>query len=58
MKILTNTNDLNVVLNTEQDFKTDLGWQENLAQFEDEVLKDIINPFELSYHQQECILRW
>lgn len=44
MKILTNTNDLNIVLNTEQDFKTDLGWQENLAQFEDEVLKDIINP--------------
>jgi len=44
MKILSNTNDLNIVLNTEQDFKTDLGWQENLAQFEDEVLKDIINP--------------
>ena len=44
MKILTNTNDLNIVLNTEQDFKTDLGWQENLAQFEDEILKDIINP--------------
>ena len=44
MKILTNTNDLNIVLNTEQDFKTDLGWQENLTQFEDEILKDIINP--------------
>ena len=44
MKILSNTNDLNIVLNTEQDFKTDLGWQENLAQFEDEILKDIINP--------------
>ena len=44
MKILSNTNDLNIVFNTEQDFKTDLGWQDNLAQFEDEVLKDIINP--------------
>lgn len=44
MKILSNTNDLNIVLNSEQDFKTDLGWQENLAQFEDEILKDIINP--------------
>jgi hypothetical protein len=44
MKILSNTNDLNIVFNGEQDFKTDLGWQENLAQFEDEVLKDIINP--------------
>ena len=44
MKILSNTNDLNIVLNSEQDFKTDLGWQENLVQFEDEILKDIINP--------------
>ena len=44
MKILSNTNDLNIVLNSEQDFRTDLGWQENLAQFEDEILKDIINP--------------
>lgn len=44
MKILQNTNDLNIVINSEQNFQTDLGWQDNLTQFEDEVLKDIINP--------------
>jgi hypothetical protein len=44
MKILQNTNDLNIVINSEQNFQTDLGWQDNLVQFEDEVLKDIINP--------------
>lgn len=46
MKILQNTNDLNIVINSEQNFQTDLGWQDNLVQFEDEVLKDIINPAE------------
>lgn len=44
MKIVKNNSDLNVILDTEQDFKTDLGWQDNLTQFENEVLKDIINP--------------
>ncbi len=44
MKLTRNTNDRNIIINTEQDFQTDLGWQENLMQFEDEVLKDIINP--------------
>jgi hypothetical protein len=44
MKILANQNDLNIVINGEQVLRTDLGWQDNLAQFEDEVLKDIINP--------------
>ena len=46
MKLTRNTNDRNIIINTEQDFQTDLGWQENLTQFEDEVLKDIINPVE------------
>ena len=44
MKILANQNDLNIVINGEQVLRTDLGWQDSLAQFEDEVLKDIINP--------------
>ena len=44
MKILANQNDLNIVINSEQVLRTDLGWQDNLVQFEDEVLKDIINP--------------
>jgi hypothetical protein len=44
MEILKNSNNLNIVVNSEQNFRTDLGWQDNLADFEDEVLKDIINP--------------
>lgn len=44
MEILKNSNNLKVVINTEQNLRTDLGWQDNLAQFENEVLKDIINP--------------
>jgi hypothetical protein len=36
--------DQNLVINTEQDFQTDLGWESNLMLFEEEVLKDIINP--------------
>ena len=44
MKVVVNQNDLNIVLNSEQVFRTDLGWQDNLAQFENEVLRDIINP--------------
>ena len=30
MEILKNDNNLNIIVNTEQNFKTDLGWQENL----------------------------
>ena len=34
------------MLNTETDFQTNLGWEESLAEFETEVLSDIINPVE------------
>lgn len=44
MEILKNNTNLNIVINTEQNFKTDLGWEENFADFEMEVLGDIINP--------------
>lgn len=44
MKIIRNNNTKNIVLNSEQNFKLDLGWQENLADFKDEVLDSIINP--------------
>ena len=44
MEILKNNTDLNFVINTEQNFKTDLGWSENFVEFEKEVLEDIINP--------------
>lgn len=46
MQILRKNEDLNLVLNHETDFQTNLGWQENLAQLEDEILSDIINPTE------------
>jgi hypothetical protein len=44
MEILKNNTNLNIVINTEQNFRTDLGWEENFADFEKEVLEDIINP--------------
>jgi hypothetical protein len=46
MIIRRQTTDQSLVINTEQDFQTDLGWEDNLMQFEEEVLKDIVNPIE------------
>jgi len=46
MKILRKDTDLNILLNTETDFQTNLGWEENLKEFETEILSDIINPIE------------
>lgn len=37
------TNGLSITLNTEQDFKLDLGWQDNMDQFEEEVIDQILN---------------
>ena len=33
-----------IILNTETDFQTDLGWEDNMMDFETEVLNEIINP--------------
>ena len=44
MQILRKNIDQKILINGEQDFKLDLGWQDNMAEFENEVLKDIINP--------------
>lgn len=46
MEILRKNEDLSIVINKEQDFQTNLGWQDNMVQFEDEVLSTIINPIE------------
>jgi len=46
MKIRFNQNNKNLLINKEQNFKTDAGWDENFQSYEDEVLKDIINPVE------------
>ena len=36
--------DINIIINAEQKFQTNLGWDENILQFEEEILSDIINP--------------
>jgi len=46
MKILSSTNDLTISMNMEQDFKTDLGWEEGALQMEEQILSEIINPIE------------
>jgi hypothetical protein len=46
MEILRKTTNQNIILNTEQTFKTDLGWTENAQVLEREILYDIINPTE------------
>ena len=46
MKIVRNYVDNNIVINTETDIQTNAGWEENLQEFETEVLKEIINPIE------------
>lgn len=44
MKILRKTVDQNIILNSEDTFRTDLGWQEGAEEMEREVLESIINP--------------
>ena len=46
MEILKGNGNINLLLNTETDFLQNLGSEENLQQFEGEVLRDIINPIE------------
>jgi hypothetical protein len=44
MKILRKNIDQNIILNSEDTFKTDLGWQDNAEEMEKELLENIINP--------------
>lgn len=44
MKILQNNTDRTILINSETNFGTDLGWEENFQEFEQETLKQIINP--------------
>jgi hypothetical protein len=46
MEILKNIEDRTFIINGEQSFKTDAGWQENMDQLEEEILGKIINPIE------------
>jgi len=44
MKILRKDIDQNLIINGEEIFQTDLGWQESAAEMEKETLENIINP--------------
>ena len=46
MKLLRKNSDQNLILNSEQTFKTDLGWTDNAEIMEKEILYQIINPTE------------
>jgi hypothetical protein len=46
MEILRKSGDYNIILNQENDFQTNLGWEEGMDIFEDEVLSTIINPID------------
>jgi len=46
MKIVTQDSDLSLNLNIQNDFKLDLGREDNLKDFESETLRNIINPIE------------
>jgi hypothetical protein len=44
MDILRKSGDYNVIINQNTDFQTNLGWEEGMNIFEEEVLDTIINP--------------
>lgn len=46
MKIRFDGNEQKLLINQEQNFKTDAGWEESFQVYEDEVLRSIINPIE------------
>lgn len=46
MKILGTSEDINIILNPKMDINIDLGWEENFKDYEEDILKKIINPIE------------
>lgn len=46
MKLRFNSEGNNLILNNNQTFRTDLGWEESFQVYEDEILESIINPIE------------
>lgn len=46
MKLRFNRSSSNIILNKEQTFRSNAGWDENFQTYEDEVLESIINPIE------------
>ena len=46
MEILRKSGDYSIIVNQENDFLTNLGWEEGMDIFEEEVLSTIINPID------------
>lgn len=46
MKLRVNPQDQKIILNQNESFRLDSGWDESIQTFEDEVLESIINPIE------------
>ena len=46
MKILYKNIDQSLLFNTETEFRTNAGWEENFLVYQDQILKSIINPIE------------
>lgn len=46
MKILNKNFDQSLLLNSETEFRTNAGWEENFLEYQDDILKTIINPIE------------
>ena len=46
MRIRFDGDGKNLILNQQQEFRVDAGWDESFQSYEDEVLRDIINPIE------------
>lgn len=46
MEILKQKENINILIDNNQNFKTDLGWGDSFQEYENDVLKDIINPIE------------
>ena len=46
MKLRINSQDQKIILNQNESFRLDSGWDESIQTFEDEVLESIINPIE------------
>ena len=46
MEILKSSKEYNILIDQKIDIGTNVGWYENMAQFEDEIMKEIINPID------------
>ena len=46
MEILKKTGDYNLIINQENDFLINLGWEDNMKHFEKEILNEILNPID------------